>query len=262
MLQYLKPISEKHSIGRVIATFYLAQEILKLESFFNELKEDESFKAYQRKSLLKTKKIFIDRSNINMASSEQDEVIGFTFEKFNDDGRLKDILIIQNEPEHNRALLSFETRLYTRWINFFENLRIDLQVIFKKNYLFVKAVKLNYIDEFIWIRQDKIPVHSIFNAQSELINKKFLSSENGTILMLSQNKELNIEERTEISFNNRLKRITINHTYISAFHQIYSSKEVLAEDLLYQDFMQAHESNKDMLKDLLLEDVKKVINLN
>ncbi|NDI97992.1 TIGR04255 family protein [Flavobacterium sp. LaA7.5] len=260
MLKHLIPISENHSIGKVVATFYLAQEILKPDVYYNELKDKEKFKKYQKKSLTSSQKITVGNS-IKDISIDHDKESGLIFEKFNDDGLLKNIISIQNEVEQNRATISYETRNYSTWDDFFRNLTDDILTIYETKDFYTKAIRLNYVDEFAWESSEKIEVDSIFNVNSELMNKKFLHSENGTILMLSQNRALNIEERTEISFNNRIKKILINHQYVCIFEQILSSKDMIKNGLAKHEFNQAHDSNKDMLNDLLTEDVRRLIGL-
>jgi len=261
MLDSLKPISKEHSIARVTATFILAQDILKLENLIERLKIMPEFSRYQRKVIQKARKIKVNFDGTG-EKNDVDSVVGFVFEEFDETGQIKNLIRVTNDIDQNRGLIIFETRKYERWDSFFFTMKNDIGAIFSTNRYYTKAINLNYVDEFRWVSNDVIPVNEIFNIESELINKKFLNSENGSILMLSQNKELNVEESTEISFNNRLKRIVINHQFGTEFKDILSNEEVLYSELLKDQFKIAHDANKEMLSDLLTDTVSARIGIN
>lgn len=262
MLLYLKPIAKNHSIGKVVASFYLPQSVISLEDMFNILRENKELN-YQKKSLLKSKVLSFRLGLNNNVNPEDhaDKVVGMLFEQYGVNGLIENILKIENDDRQNKAIISFECRKYTRWVNFYEHFSKDFASIVNAFPLYIEAVSLTYIDEFVWNFAGNIPIAGIFNVKSDLVNKKFLNSANGTILILSQNAEANEEEKTEIKFSNRVKRITIQHQFAVAFEKMYSPTQILDKKGKIEEFDRAHESNKNMLKDLLTDEVKTLIKL-
>ncbi|MHA3788164.1 TIGR04255 family protein [Flavobacterium hauense] len=259
--QFLKPISKKHSIRNVVATVFLAQNVLKIETLFDKLNNVESIcKSYPRRNKTTLRTIRLD-DNI-----KQDKINGFVFESFDVQGRLENILRLVNQSDNTTAL-TFETRRYENWENYLNKLVDDLSVVSDNYKFFISAISLSYIDEFTWVNSEKIPVKEIFNVNSELINNKFLNSDNATLILHSQAKEdvdsnEGYEEKTEISFGNRLRKVIINHQYVKTFDSFEDSNEALTNDLLTGYFQKAHNINKDVLKEVLSQEVLKLINLN
>lgn len=262
MLLYLKPIAKNHSIGKVVANFHLPQYVISLEDLFNILQENKELN-YQRRSLLKSKVLSFQLGSNNNVNPEDhpDKIVGILFEQYGTNGLIENILKIENDERLNKAVISFECRKYTRWIDFYTHFSKDFKTIVNAFPLYIEAISLTYIDEFVWNFTGKIPITEIFNVKSDLVNKKFLDSANGTILILSQNEEANEEEKTEIKFSNRVKRITIQHQFAVAFKKLYSPTQILDKNGKIDEFDNAHESNKNMLKDLLTDEVKKLIKL-
>ena len=128
-----------------------------------------------------------------------------------------------------------------------------------------KAIGLTYVDEFVWNSNDNIDIKAIFNEKADLINDKFIKAYNGTIVSVSQSgheKELNFsEEKTEIVFNNQSKRIIINHTYALKLKDV-SVFLTENEATFVEYFDNAHQANKDILFDILSQEVRDRINLN
>jgi uncharacterized protein (TIGR04255 family) len=133
------------------------------------------------------------------------------------------------------------------------------------NDFYVEAISLNYRDEFIWAdRNTPIPVSDIFNIDSELLNKKFLSSKNGTLVLVSQGNEesgLPYEEKTEISFNNDIKRIIIDHQYAKRFDDIKLFSNLNKDKNFSSLYDIAHLENKKILKEILTENSQELIKL-
>ncbi len=258
-MQHLKPISRNHSISRVIATFYLPQSFLKPKDVFDKLKGNNNYTNYQRRNLTKIRTININDKNSGFANEKEN---GFVFEEFYiKTGRLKYIFRIQNIKD-KQASIALETRIYENWNKFKKRVFKDVSNFYDSFNVYIEAISLNYIDEFIWDSTEKIDVHSIFNENSKLLNERFKSSDNGTLILISQNDSADtIEEKTEVSFSNRVKRITINHQYAKKFESLETFKELYDNNILEKNFDKAHTSNKDILKDILSEDSQKLINL-
>lgn len=258
MIENLHPVSGEHSISRVIATLHIPQLFLKPDLEFEKVKDLEIFNKYQRKSLTNVQTIDFKTEGV----SSKEEIGGFIFEEYND-GRIDNILRLQNSGG-NQASISFESRLYTRWENFLPRLIEDFELLSAHLETFTSALSLVYIDEFVWDGEDKIDVGAIFNDSSELLNKQFFGSENGTIISITQDRNngegREIEEKIDVSFNNKIKRISINHQCLVRLEDLLLySKEV--ESTIKDSFNLAHNRNKIAIKDVLSKEVQDLIKL-
>lgn len=260
MVEYLRPIAKKHSINRVKASIVMPHTIIRPDDLFQQLKLVTEFSRYQKKTIKKSRTI--EFSNLDYVKQAEDEkIIGFIFEEYNDEGLLINYLSIENDQ--NKSVLTFESRSYTTWNKYFSRFKEDVLFMSKYMAVYVETLSLTYIDEFVWVHPTKIPVEKIFDVKSDLINNKFLKSENGTIIMLSQNTELKSEESTEITFNNRLKRVSINHQYAERLtaNNLYLAQFLIEKGSFDDKFNLAHDSNKSMLRNLLSQEVKERIGL-
>jgi uncharacterized protein (TIGR04255 family) len=253
-----KPVAGKHSINRVIANLFVPQKILKPDLVFNFIRQKENFSTYQRKSLTESKTINI----VNDIPNTSKEIDGFIFEEFDPKGKSKYVFRVKNES--NKAQVNLENRIYTTWDDFKSKLVEGLANLSSEIRIFAEAVSLTYVDEFIWLRPEEIDVKKILEEGSEILNKDFFNSYNGTLILLSQSKpsEKNSfeEQKIEITFNNAIKRIVINHSIAVKFKDItyYDSED---NRLFMEYFDEAHDKNKDILRRILREEVQHLINL-
>jgi uncharacterized protein (TIGR04255 family) len=255
MLEHLTPISENHSISRVIATIITPQSFVRPNDIFDKIKEDSYFNKYQRKSLTRLREINIDNSKLDIS---KDTINGFIFEEYNQKGNINNIFRIANSKE-NKALISLENRIYTNWSSFRNNLLADLDKLINNIDFYIEAISLVYIDEFGWTGDYEIPTAEIFNNDSELLNTKFLKSKNSTSILISQtiNSDILSEEKIEVSFSNVLNKIIINHQSVSKLNSINE----FTKDLIEKYLNEGHESNKSILNELLTVECKKLIKL-
>lgn len=258
-MQHLKPISGNHSISRVIATFFLPQTFLKPKDIFEKLMVHKNYINYQRRNLTKLRTINLNE--MSQGSSDEKEN-GFVFEEFDiQTGKLKNIFRVLNNTDKQSSIV-FETRIYENWDKFKNRVFIDVDNFSKTFNFYVEAISLNYIDEFIWNSAERIDVQSIFNEKSDILNTSFKSSDNGTLILISQNDITdNNEEKTEVSFSNKVKRITINHQYAKKFEVLETFEYLYNNKMLEDNFDKAHNSNKAILKDILSKESQAIINL-
>lgn len=253
------PISKTHSISRVIANIFLPQALIKPENVFSKLTGENSLVNYQKKGLASSKTINLDQNNFQISN---DEVAGFVFEEFNSIGKSVNVLKVENLNNKTKAQINFETREYTRWSNFKERYFHDLKVLSNVFEIYIDAIALSYVDEFIWSSSLKIPVEEIFNTSSELLNTSFTKSHNGTLVIISQSErkqgEQFQEEKTEILFNNDAKRVIVNHTYAIKLEDFMLYDESEAVEL----FDKAHLKNKELLNKIFTTSIKASINLS
>lgn len=253
----LEPISNKNSISRVTASIYTPQKVLNTKLIFDKIKANPDFSMYQRKGQIHQKNINIDDKGFSINENQN---IGFILEEFDKDGKSLNVLKLEN-TDNNKTFVSFENKVYDNWKNFKERFLSDITNISSELDLYVEAVVLNYIDEFLWKSDEKIDVESIFNSKSDLINQKFLKSYNASLRSVSQSsriEEKNFEEEnTEIFFNNDIKRITISHSFAIKLNKFSLFADTDSENY----FDKAHNSNKEVLKSLLTEKVQNQIGL-
>lgn len=261
MLEGLVPVSDTHSIKRVIATIFIPQAFLKPEDVFKKVKDSACFEKYQKKTLLKPTTISIKDNSVLGVSSNA--IAGFIFEEFDDRGRPKNILKLENIRD-NQAVITIENRVYNNWTEFRDKIIFDVQGLSEKVDFYIAALSLTYVDEFKWGKNEKIPVTAIFNNDSELLNNKFFKSKNGTQILISQSETkegYNVEEKTELTFNNDVKRVALSHQYaikLASFH-LY---DTLAEQGKFEKYFDyAHKENKLLLKEILTGETQTLINL-
>lgn len=261
MLEFLRPISENHSISRVVASVFIPQAFLKPQDIFEKTKEVQDFRNYPKKAMLKATTINIKNNNLGITN---DQIKGFVFESYNDNGSINNVFKLENSKE-NQSILSLEVRKYKDWGTFKNQLDTDFNSFSFLNDFYVEAVSLNYRNEFIWTDKfSPIPVEKIFNKDSELLNKKFLSSKNGTLILVSQgNQEDNstYEEKTEISFNNDFRRIMIDYNYAQSVGDIKLFSTLKEQKNFSSLYDSARLENTKILKDILTLESQNLIKL-
>lgn len=253
----LEPISNKNSISRVTASIYTPQKVLNTKLLFDKIKSNTYFSIYQRKGLIHQKNInILDDKGLSITENQN---VGFILEEF-DDGNSINVLKLEN-TDTDKTIISFENKDYDNWKSFKERFLSDINKLSSELDLYVEAIVLNYIDEFLWKSDAKIEIESIFNSDSDLVNQKFLKSYNASLRSVSQSsrvEEKNFEEEnTEIFFNNDIKRITISHSFAIKLNKFSLFTDTDSENY----FDKAHNSNKEVLKSLLTENVQKQIGL-
>nr|WP_297306408.1 TIGR04255 family protein [uncultured Flavobacterium sp.] len=251
-----KPISETHSVSKIVANIFSPQYMIKAEDVFMQL--NNKFQRYQRRGLTSSNTINLENDTFAISN---DGNTGFIFEKFNTQGKSINLFKVENIPGKNKTQIIFESKEYTNWSNFITDFINDLNEFISINNIYVEAISLNFIDEFIWESNEKIPVEQIFNNSSDLLNTTFLNSHNGTLVFISQSERKSnqkfYEEKTELLFNNDIKRVVINHIYAIQLEEI----KKVSNDLIIELFETAHSKNKDLLQAILTKHIKSSINL-
>lgn len=259
MIEGLKPISGQHSIKNAEAQIFIPQLFVKPEDDFKNFEDDSLFVDYQKKGTIQPTKIsFNNKGGLGI---EHPPIVGFIFESYNN-GTLKDVFKVENYPETNRSIVSITTKKYTRWNVYKEEQLVKLFKALVELKPYVNAIGFTYLDEFMWEKENQIPVKKIFNADSELLNEKFLDSDNGTLVLISQGETIEgskTEEKTELVFNNDLKRVQILHQFLVKLESPEKITTLEETKKLDNYFDIAHQEHKNFLKDLLTEDCKKLI---
>lgn len=260
MLESLKPISENHSISRVIASIFVPQNFLKPQDIFEKTKSLEGFQSYQKKMELSATTISIADKSVNFS---ENKIRGFIFENYDEKGEIKNIFRLENVKDA-QSVISLETRKYVDWNGFRTQFESDIKTLASKSSFYVEAISLTYVDEFIWTNKTtSIDVKSIFEIESEFLNKKFMTSKNGSLILISQgiNGLQNYEEKTEISFSNDIKRIIINHQYAIKLKDIQLFEKLNTGNDFFDLFELPHDENKKILRNVLTKECQDLINL-
>ncbi len=257
MTKYLKPISKDHSITKAVVTFYIPQAIIEPDVYFRKAIASNHFNHFQKKGLTTYRHINIDKDRFNISENKTN---GFSFEEYNY-GNIANLLQLINIDDHN-AKYVFETREYLGWKDFRRRVVDELEKIKDVIDFFVSGLSLTYLDEFLWENETKIDVEKIFNQSSELLNKKFFDSQNGFLSLISQKEDENMryEEKTEVTFNNTIKRIALGHEFASVFDKSILIKDFATEDVFIH-LEKAHQANRDILRDVLSEETCEIIKL-
>ena len=255
----LRPVKETHSISRAVANFYLAQNFPESQIILEKIVSSEKFASYSRKGSISEKLIQFGDRAVNVRDNKNN---GFVLERFQN-GVTSDILKMENTP-NGKSVLNIETRNYSRWNNFSENLSQDLEELTSFKSFYVEAIGLTYVDEFLWKADTPIDVESVFNKQSEMLNNKFLTSNISSIVSTfidTQIEGYNLgEERSEISFSNKLKRVTISHTYVLQFIKLKELEQHTYPHFI-SDLEAIHDKNKQFLREILSDSTQNLINL-
>lgn len=261
MISNLKPIANKHSIKRAVATIFLPHSFYRPKDILEKIKEDALYSDYAKKQAIHSKVINIESKGYGVKENSD---IGFILESYDEQGEANCIFKLENISE-NQSRLSFEMRKYIDWDTFKSKLKEDLNALADISGFYVYAINLNYQDEFIWESEEKMPINHIFNDKSDFINNSFLDSWNGMTSFVLQNKEDDSdtkntnEERIELTFSNDVKRVTIDHQYVHVFSLSPNFNDIKEEYIDKYDV--AHDRNKDILKEVLTEEVQELIKL-
>ncbi|WP_392420803.1 TIGR04255 family protein [Capnocytophaga canis] len=257
--QMFIPIAKKHSISGVSASIFLPQSLIKPEDVFNKINQGKALSEYQKKGLISSKTINLHNDGLQISG---DEIFGFVFEEFNQIGSSVNVLKVENINGKSKSQMSFETKDYTNWNKFKERFFENIDSLANVFNFYVEAISLNYVDEFIWQSNEKIPISSIFNQDAELMNSNFTQSHNGTLIIISQSehnpKEKFREEKTEILFNNDVKKVIINHIYAIKLEDFKEYNKFFLEEL----FNEAHSKNIELLNKILTPEIRDKIDLH
>lgn len=259
MLENLIPVSDNHSITKAVATIFAPQHFIKPEDLLAKYNVDNRFESYKKKSPLKSTTINFGLNQVGISS---DENRGLLFESFTNDGALDSTFRVENLQE-NRSTISVETRNYYRWENFEQQIKRDFKEFASSTLFYVEAINLSYTDEFDWIdKNSHIACELIFKNDSEYLNSNFLKAQNGSLISLVQGQSAesgtSFEEKIEVSFNNDIKKLAIVHNYAFRLNKIETFEK--AENTIYPLFKMAHIANKNVLKELLTDEVLQRIN--
>lgn len=264
---FLRPISSKHSIREAVITLFLSQPIPNANELKNQLGGalKSSFQAMQDVRHFGFQ-VQINQKDGGVKHAESiDNNAGFHLVN-TVDGKTTHVLQAINDT--NRIFISYHSFAYIRWENFFPEFIEHLKVLSNLTTgLSVRAVSIHYIDEFKWIADTQIDPTIIFNKESPYISRVLLEpsikSETNYLIEKIEG-DFKYFERLSVKTDNKsLKNIEISHSTISELQEPKLLSSLLSNDYIYFSniITSLHKYNKLILEDILLDEVKKLINL-
>jgi uncharacterized protein (TIGR04255 family) len=258
----IKFYNDKNAIREAVIVLFLDSPIARVERF-KELYLTELAVEFQKFDLLQGVEInvSIQSGQINQSKSPE-RINGFRALKLAEGGPK---FVIQGINDPGRYYFSFHDLNYTRWVDFKENYQKYTEIFGNfANDLGIKVVSLHYIDEFEWIGEQKLDLSLVFQDKSKLIPEEFIESNQSHIIfeMEKSFEGIRFTDRIEITVNNPIRNIIrISHNSNYNTSKIYSIKEAYKPDEMQKILETAHNHNKEVLKQILSDNILKRIDL-
>jgi uncharacterized protein (TIGR04255 family) len=255
---YLKPISNEHSIKEAVFCLFLNSSIpnpSRFKTLLNsELREFQNFQPtsrYDFKMDLSTK-----GSNIKTIPD-----VGFEISHSENGDK---IFVIRGQNEDIRNYFSFHILKYEEWKNFRNKILNYIKVLanFQPG-LQIVAFSLLYIDEFDW-EPESLKLETVFNSNSRILPRDFLTSQNSNLSTTLQKESNSFEyqDRIDLNVSTINRKIVISNNLIKNLDKEIDLIEFTDENKsIIEQINFFHKFNKENLKDLLSEDVTKLIGL-
>lgn len=260
LLTNLQPISKEHSIKEAVLTVFLASKIMKPKDYGQLINSDLKSEFQQFEALSQTQ-IKLEQQNVTI---QQQEDAGFKFVGFNNGKPAK---ILRGMNEENRYFFSFHCFDYGQWSSFKQKFLEFVRILDKfQPGCFVQAYSLLYIDEFNWIDTKGYSSEFIFNKHSEFLPKDFFNSKN-VVYNINMEKEIDgnkCSDRLDVIVTDKLvnKNIIVSHNQTFELSEINKITALIGEQSFAAVLNKAHIRNKDLLKDVLIADVCKLIKID
>jgi uncharacterized protein (TIGR04255 family) len=190
---------------------------------------------------------------------------GFRFADFDSQG--KTTKVFQGVNEINRTFISFHTLDYTIWRQFYNDF-IDVLKGFAEESkdFFVNSFSLQYIDVFNWQgKTDEFSTELFFNNSGAILPIEFFKSKFNRTYLLTIEEEVDnltffdrIEIKTEAKI---LPEISIVHNVAYKFDEEQELSSIITKESFEDMLNVAHQRNKDILGNILTQEIKTLINL-
>jgi uncharacterized protein (TIGR04255 family) len=189
--------------------------------------------------------------------------VGFKFLAFD---RGENVRALQGINEKGRNFISFHEFDYKRWHSYYEEYINIIKII--SNFhpeFFVTAVSVHYIDQFLWNSTENIDLNLLFNESASYIPKGFFDfTLNSYSIVFEKNIDGNIFiDRLEVKVGHQIRpMITISHNVTQPLSDITDLSELLKSEMFSIVLNACHSHNKEILENILTDDVKTLIKLN
>jgi uncharacterized protein (TIGR04255 family) len=263
--------ASNHSISEAVFVVYLANEIINPERYKKLLKDSNGF----FKDLFDEYKdvyshgipINVENGEPNIDGEIENVVTGFSFKKFLA-GKPEWIINANNRPNPHIAIHCLN---YKRWIPFVEFIDGIINALSPfDSGIFIKAIGLNYVDQFNWIGGSNIDFRLIFNEESAYVPSIVYSRGDDWGFTINVNTEINeLDKMVHICklYSKRISKQNLNigiiHNNVYEYNKPIRITELIENKSLldYEPLNGLHIANKDFLKELLTKEVLDIINL-
>lgn len=248
------PCNKQHSIKNASLIFLLDRPFYDIESLGNQLVESDSF-ASKNNDINHIN--FLFSGDFSEVKQEQKKVGIDILDHFGNS------VICVNELHRN--FLSYKTTNYTRWDQFrpkaFESLSALAKQIPESKF---QVFALEYVDEFLWKGElENMSLAQLFKDDGKLFPTNFLDG-NTTSFQIVRHKRPDtssmVFEEIQIGINPE-PGIFVRHHVTGSLDEFILLESLDNQTKFTELLTQIHGYNKEMLKELLSEDMSRIIGL-
>ncbi len=257
----LQPSNREHSVKEAVISLFFDKPIQEPKRFEALINNELAifFQSYDSQNEVKIQ--FEGKgSEISHGLPELRKDIGFRFSSFRN-GQLATVLQARNESL--RQYLSYHTLIYDDWDLFFPDFLKIAEIIgqFQQG-IMVQAFSLHYIDEFRWLSKDSVDLSKIFRTDSDYLPQEFFSSILTNYNLTTVNKDPEYYSRLDISSVESVgKTISISHNLTRKIDTAVPLASLISSELIATVLNHAHINNKNLLLNILNQDVCDLIKL-
>lgn len=259
----IQPINGNHSIREAVISLFLANPILK-PSRFGGLMEGSYVDTFQEFELVTQLEVQFQRNadGKNAPVFHHHLEAGFKFSAF-EKGKPKRVL--QGINEAGRTFVSYHNLNYERWEPFYGDYKSQIMALTNiQSDFFINAFSLHYIDELLWIdKENEIDLELILKKDHKKIPLDLFESSNPMFNLTAEKviKGVKYYDRLEIQVRSNIQpTVVISHNVTESLQE-----EVQLNDLFSTDFESKlgdmHDYNKNLLRDILNDEVQRLIGL-
>ena len=256
----IESIKNGHSVKEAVVFFSVTPCISEPKSYKALILDGGGlFGKFQRYEPIKNISVSFNQKTEETAI-EQSQDSGFKLLSYAN-GELS--FLAQGINQFDKGVFTFNMLKYESWTLFMNQVVEAAKEIakFRSNYL-VKSFGLLYIDEFRAINPSEFNISQIFNLESDFVPRT-LSNSN----LLDYNLNFSKEEGDRQWAENLMVNIDNNQKIISIYNNVsFAILPVKFQDMVEHEELEdalnfAHGENKKLLKDLLNQEISKMIGL-
>lgn len=256
----IQSIKEGHSVKEAVVFFSVTPSIPDPKSYKELIVEGGALCGkYQRYEPIKNITVHFNQQSAE-TTIEQSQDKGFKLLSFSD-GELSGL--VQGINQYDKGMFTFNTLKYKDWGSFWNQVKesVSAVVAHYTDYL-VRSFGLLYIDEFRAVNPKEFKISQLFDLDSEFVPRTISSSNlmDYNLNFRKEEKERQWAENLAVIIDNNKKVVTINNNVTFTIVP-KGIQELVDSDYLEEFLYFAHKENKKLLKDLLKQDICKMIGL-
>lgn len=257
-------ITRENSIKEASVTLFLSNPIIKPDRFKDLINHPAIKGIFQSFEPVGTVNFhFANKDgNINSPEPTVENDAGFKLQGFEDG---KPIAVLQGLNNINNPTFSFHLLKYNRWNPFLEKFKLTLKSLLEiQKEFFIAGVALHYIDEFFWEGETEIDLSKIILAK-DYLPQNFIKIQGGQFINTRECNSrdgLRLYDRLQVDVESKiLKNINISHSQTMLIQDLIDLSINDSQNKVFDFLNELHDNNKSFLKEVLLDDVKKLIKL-